>query len=85
MRNSKRTASPRSSSSRFPDALEDEDLLEMQDAGLVGLLVMDDWKARMWVQALPKLNVRTDLVLRENADTGWAIRKGLAQAQGRDR
>jgi membrane-bound lytic murein transglycosylase MltF len=36
---------------------------------------MDDWKARMWVQVLPKLDVRNDLVLRENADTGWAIRK----------
>jgi membrane-bound lytic murein transglycosylase MltF len=58
-----------------PDALEDEDLLEMEDAGLIDLLVMDDWKARMWVQVLPKLAVRADLVVRENADTGWAIRK----------
>jgi membrane-bound lytic murein transglycosylase MltF len=58
-----------------PNALEDEDLLDMEDAGLIDLLVMDDWKARMWVQVLPKLDVRTDLVLRENADTGWAIRK----------
>jgi membrane-bound lytic murein transglycosylase MltF len=58
-----------------PDALEDEDLLDMEDAGLIELLVMDDWKARMWVQVLPKLDVRNDLVLRENADTGWAIRK----------
>lgn len=58
-----------------PDALEDEDLLEMEEAGLIDLLVMDDWKARMWAQVLPKLDVRTDLVVRENADTGWAIRK----------
>ncbi|HKP66919.1 MAG TPA: transporter substrate-binding domain-containing protein, partial [Casimicrobiaceae bacterium] len=58
-----------------PDALEDEDLLDMQAAGLLDLLVMDDWKARMWAQVQPKLTVRTDLVVRENADTGWAIRK----------
>src|SRR5215467_11405790 len=58
-----------------PDALEDEDLLDMEDSGLVELLVMDDWKARMWTQVMPKLTVRTDLILRENADTGWAIRK----------
>jgi membrane-bound lytic murein transglycosylase MltF len=58
-----------------PDALEDEDLLDMEDAGLVELLVMDDWKARMWAQVLPKLTVRNDLVLRKDADTGWAIRK----------
>jgi membrane-bound lytic murein transglycosylase MltF len=58
-----------------PDALEDEDLMEMLDAGLVELLVVDDWKAHMWAQVLPKIKVRTDLVLRANAKTGWAIRK----------
>jgi membrane-bound lytic murein transglycosylase MltF len=58
-----------------PDALEDEDLMEMLDAGLVELQVVDDWKAHMSAQALPKLKVRTDLVLRANAKTGWAIRK----------
>ena len=66
---------------RVPDALEDEDLMEMENAGLIELLVVDDWKARMWAQALPRLKVRDDLVLRADAKTGWAIRKdspGLA-------
>jgi membrane-bound lytic murein transglycosylase MltF len=58
-----------------PDSLEDEDMMEMLDAGLIELLVVDDWKGRMWSLVLPKLKVRTDLVLRENARTGWAIRK----------
>ena len=58
-----------------PDALEDEDLMEMLDAGLVELEIVDDWKAHMWGQILPKLTVRTDLVLRADAKTGWAIRK----------
>jgi membrane-bound lytic murein transglycosylase MltF len=58
-----------------PDSLEDEDLMEMLEAGLIELLVVDDWKARMWAQVLPKLTVRTDLVLRPDAKTGWAIRK----------
>ena len=58
-----------------PDSLEDEDLMEMLDAGLVELLVVDDWKARMWAQVMPRLTVRTDLVLRADAMTGWAIRK----------
>jgi membrane-bound lytic murein transglycosylase MltF len=52
-----------------PDALEDEDLMEMLDAGLVELLVVDDWKAHMWAQVLPKINVQTDLVLRADAKT----------------
>src|SRR4029453_17665556 len=52
-----------------------EDLMEMLDAGLVELQVVDDWKAHMWALVLPKLKVRTDLVLRADAKTGWAIRK----------
>ena len=58
-----------------PDALEDEDLMEMLDAGLVELQIVDDWKAHMWARVLPNLKVRTDLVLRADAKTGWAIRK----------
>jgi len=58
-----------------PDAIEDEDLLDMENAGLVELLVVDDWKAKMWAQVLPKLKVRDDLVLRDDSSVGWAIRK----------
>ena len=58
-----------------PDALEDEDMMEMLDVGLLQLIVVDDWKARMWAQVLPKIKVRNDLVLRPDAKTGWAIRK----------
>ena len=58
-----------------PDSLEDEDLMEMLDAGLIELLVVDDWKGRMWAPVLPHLKIRSDLVLRADAKTGWAIRK----------
>ncbi|MET0850846.1 MAG: transglycosylase SLT domain-containing protein [Candidatus Rokuibacteriota bacterium] len=57
------------------DALEDEDMMDMLDAGLFQLIVADDWKARMWAQVLPKVKVRNDLVLRKDARTGWAVRK----------
>jgi membrane-bound lytic murein transglycosylase MltF len=59
-----------------PEALEDEDLMEMANAGIVDLLVVDDWKARIWAQILPGLRVRDDLVLRDAGRIGWAIRKG---------
>lgn len=60
----------------LPPELEDEDVLEMVNAGLVPLTVVDDWKARMWAQVLPKIRVRNDLVLRSDAYPGWAVRKG---------
>jgi membrane-bound lytic murein transglycosylase MltF len=59
-----------------PDALEDEDMLEMLNAGLLEFIVVDDWKARMWAQVLPRIKVREDLVLRAEGYTGWAFRKG---------
>jgi len=58
-----------------PDSLEDEDMMEMLDAGLIQLMVVDDWKAHMWSQVLPRIKVRSDLVLRADGKTGWAIRK----------
>ena len=33
-----------------PDALEDEDMLEMMNAGLLEQIVVDDWKAKMWAR-----------------------------------
>jgi membrane-bound lytic murein transglycosylase MltF len=58
-----------------PDALEDEDMMEMANAGLLEALVVDDWKARMWAQILPKVVVHENIVLRSGGSTGWAIRK----------
>jgi membrane-bound lytic murein transglycosylase MltF len=64
-----------------PDSLEDEDMMQMLDAGLIQLMVVDDWKAHMWSLVLPRLEVRSDLVLRANAKTGWAIRKDSPKLQ----
>lgn len=59
----------------LPDALEDEDALEMLNAGLLSIVVVDDWKAAMWAQILPKIKVRNDLILRKEGYVGWAYRK----------
>jgi membrane-bound lytic murein transglycosylase MltF len=59
----------------LPEALEDEDVLEMLNAGVVDYAVVDDWKALLWAKVLPKIKVRQDLVLREEGHIGWAIRK----------
>jgi membrane-bound lytic murein transglycosylase MltF len=60
----------------LPDALEDEDILEMLNAGVLEIVVVDDWMAKMWAQVLPKIAVREDLVVRAEGYPGWAIRKG---------
>jgi len=58
------------------DALEDEDKLEMLNAGLFEFVVVDDWKAKMWAPVLSKIKVRDDLVLRSDGYIGWGMRKG---------
>jgi len=58
-----------------PDALEDEDMLEMVDVGMLEAVVVDDWKARMWAQALPRLKLNEQAVLRGAGRIGWALRK----------
>ncbi|RPJ21291.1 MAG: lytic transglycosylase F [Desulfobacteraceae bacterium] len=63
------------------DALEDEDMMEMLNAGLLELIVVDDWKALMWAQILTKIKPRPDIVLREGGRVGWAIRKESPRLQ----
>jgi membrane-bound lytic murein transglycosylase MltF len=58
-----------------PDAVEDEDLLEMANAGLIDVLIVDDWKADLWDAVLPKIRVEKDVIVREAGRVGWAIRK----------
>ena len=58
-----------------PDALEDEDMMEMVNAGVLDAIVVDDWKARMWAQVLPQLKVNEGAVVRSGGKVGWAIRK----------
>ena len=58
-----------------PDALEDEDMLEMLNAGLLEAMVVDDWKAKMWAQVLPRIKVNERIVVRPATRKGWAVRK----------
>jgi membrane-bound lytic murein transglycosylase MltF len=66
---------------KLPDALEDEDILEMLNAGLFQFVVVDDWKGKMWAPLLPRIKLREDLVLRSEGYTGWAFRKGSVKLE----
>jgi membrane-bound lytic murein transglycosylase MltF len=64
-----------------PDALEDEDMMEMLNAGLFEAIVVDDWKGRTWAQVLPKLKVNEGAIVRSGGAIGWAIRKDSPKLQ----
>ena len=55
--------------------LEDEDLLEMTEAGLLPYVVVDRYKGLFWSQVYKKLKVREDLIVNQGGDIAWAIRK----------
>lgn len=59
-----------------PEALDDEDRLEMLGAGLVQLVVMNDYLARFWEQVLPDVTPRPDLAIKRGATIAWMFRKG---------
>ncbi len=62
-----------------PETLEDEDLIEMLNAGLISVLIVDKHKADFWRQVFPKITVHDDLALRTGGEVAWAVRKGNPQ------
>ena len=62
-----------------PETLEDEDLLEMLNAGLVALVVVDKHIADFWKQVFPDLAVHDNIAVHTGGEIAWAIRKGCPQ------
>ena len=54
--------------------IEDEELLEMVNASLIPRIVIDSHKAGFWAQIFDSIEVRSDIVLRDQADIAWAFR-----------
>ena len=55
--------------------LEDEDLLEMVNAGLVPVIIVDHHKAEFWQKIFEKIQVHADIAVREGGEIAWAFRK----------
>ena len=66
---------------QVPDELEDEDMMEMLNAGVIENIVVDDWKAKIWAQILPNIKVNEGAVVREGGKVGWAMRKDSPKLQ----
>jgi membrane-bound lytic murein transglycosylase MltF len=58
-----------------PDVLEDDDILEMVNAGLVPITVVDDYLAGFWIQVFTNLKMRKDLAVRSGGSLAIAFRK----------
>jgi len=59
-----------------PETLEDEDLLEMLNAGLVGLVVVDDYKATLWANMFKSIQPHPEVAVHEGGEIGAMFRQG---------
>jgi len=62
-----------------PLNLEDDDLLEMVNAGLIPAAIVDDYLARFWKSVFPNIRVREDVAVRTAGKLAIAVRKGSPQ------
>ena len=59
----------------LPEELESEDILELVNDGLIGITIMDDYKAEMWSSVYPNMTLHKDITFRENSELGLMMRK----------
>ena len=62
-----------------PENLEDDDLLEMVNAGLIKITIVDDYLADFWKQVLTNLTVHDTVAVQTGGNLAVAIRKGSPQ------
>jgi len=55
--------------------LEDEDILEMVNAGLVGATVIDSYAVKFWKEIFPNIQPQPAVALATHGQIAWAIRK----------
>ena len=61
--------------------LTSEDILEMVNAGVIKITVVDDYRANIWAKVLPDIKIRDDLVVNTGGQIGWALRKSNPELQ----
>jgi membrane-bound lytic murein transglycosylase MltF len=57
------------------EMLEDYDLMDMVQAGLVPAIVVDEHKARFWAQIFKGITLHDDIAVHEGGEIAWALRK----------
>jgi membrane-bound lytic murein transglycosylase MltF len=58
-----------------PENLEDEDLLEMLNAGLVSIVVTDAYLPKLWAPFYTQIKPNPEVVVHDGGEIAWAMRK----------
>jgi membrane-bound lytic murein transglycosylase MltF len=62
-----------------PEDLEDEDILEMLNSGLIQVAVTHAYMPKLWGHIYTKISPHTDMVISDNDSVAWAMRKNSPQ------
>jgi membrane-bound lytic murein transglycosylase MltF len=62
-----------------PEDLEDDDMLEMVNAGLIPAVVVDDYLAKFWKKVFPNLQLHENAAVKAGGSLGVAVRKNNPQ------
>lgn len=54
--------------------LDDEDLLEMLNAGLISYVIVGDWKFKLWQSIYKNIVMHEDLAAKDAGWVGWVVR-----------
>jgi membrane-bound lytic murein transglycosylase MltF len=65
-----------------PDVLEDDDVLEMVNAGLAPITVVDDYLAEFWSKVFTDIKVHQDITVRSGGNLAVAFRKENPKLRG---
>jgi membrane-bound lytic murein transglycosylase MltF len=57
------------------ELLEDDDLVQMVNSGMLPWAIIDEYKMQLWDDVFTDLEVRDDIVFRSDARIAWAFRK----------
>ena len=72
----RRTGKPEVKLKPVPEQLEDDDLLEMVNAGLIPITIVDSYEAAFWAQIFKNIKVHQDVAVNSGGDIAWAFRQG---------
>jgi membrane-bound lytic murein transglycosylase MltF len=61
------------------ESLEDDDLIEMVNSGLLPWAIVDSYKPQLWEQVFTDLTIREDIIFKSGTRLAWAMRKDSPQ------
>jgi membrane-bound lytic murein transglycosylase MltF len=70
----KKEGKPRVKIELAPEHLEDEDLLEMVNAGLIPYVIVDSHKAKFWAKIFKNIRLHEDIAVNRGGEIAWAFR-----------